>query len=1144
MRIMNFNHIDLVAKYEERIVRRSGIFVFLAFLLIGGILSFHVFAHSDWRIASYAFRLDIPSAIPYTNAYLFCIFQAFLSIFIAGDFIRREPQKNTNEALLTRPVCNVEYVLGKGLAVVKILIVLDIVLMVLTSILHVSATDAVFSPLLYLFYFFTLTLPAIFFTTAWIVCIKIFVRSRVFALLLLLLCLWGTLTLLPFLAHGVGDFTASRIPNIFSPIAGHPGIGSYLLQRLVFVWFALGLFALSVVGFKRLSEKRKYVGRIVSVCFGAGIVTACCYLFPFERHNELRDHYRSIYERYDNTPKVNTNKHEITFRQEGERLSSTSKLMIENRNLTAIDTLLFYLNPGLELSELTIDGKEASFERKDQVIVVPFRLQPGDSLSVTMSYSGKIDPFICYPDIENKEFNEMDFNNMLCLGHRFYFLTDAFTLLTPETIWYPTTIPVVNVGSPWISRRDYTLYTLNVVNPVQKTVLSQGEMTERGDTICFDNGQNLFGIVLVMGDMDKVQFQAPDFLSEYYYPRGEVPCQGTFLVSEEGKKQSIERIKWKFVDYDGYTYSKIGLVEVPVSFYTFIRPWKEGTDYIHPELFLVPERRTSRLTDYKDLLNKKIRKHLAELPANVPAYMKDDLSESIKNTPLADIESDLVVRNFNVFYKAVPDREFFSWLSFMKKDQDRTSLTADSWNKYDCSFMRKEGTVLFSSFRYPMINSFFKVMATDKSFFSDDLLTQIMKNMRAVEFLSENSLEQAFQSEEITPEMKSIVYVKGKELRDRIQSLVGDSLIRFIDNFRERHAYEEVDFEVFCNALNRQFGIDIYPVLNRWYTGKGVPAFVFRDIEIEEDFEKEKATLSFKVWNKSDVEGMISVNYYADATGRNGMGRDTSEYITIAPHACLEVALLVPYVGSINFSINTGFARNIPNSYTIFNRGKVWVDRDTIREIDTTYFAPPTNEIIVDNEDEGFVIREERSSRFEKKGKSKKYNFYPPNRSEWRWTLFVASDAYGDVVQSFYSKAGGSGKSQVEWNASIKEAGMYELYVKRVALHGNGVMLKDAETTEYSFFHDGIEDKIFFSPDDLLRRKDEFTVKLRRANGAEEEVKLSYVAQDYTSEFLKGWIFSGRYELSPGDVKLVLQDKGLLPGEVLAADAVKWVKVE
>ena len=101
---MNFNHIDLVAKYEERIVRRSGIFVFLAFLLIGGILSFHVFAHSDWRIASYAFRLDIPSAIPYTNAYLFCIFQAFLSIFIAGDFIRREPQKNTNEALLTRSV--------------------------------------------------------------------------------------------------------------------------------------------------------------------------------------------------------------------------------------------------------------------------------------------------------------------------------------------------------------------------------------------------------------------------------------------------------------------------------------------------------------------------------------------------------------------------------------------------------------------------------------------------------------------------------------------------------------------------------------------------------------------------------------------------------------------------------------------------------------------------------------------------------------------------------------------------------------------------------------------------------------------------------------------------------------------------------
>lgn len=103
---------------------------------------------------------------------------------------------------------------------------------------------------------------------------------------------------------------------------------------------------------------------------------------------------------------------------------------------------------------------------------------------------------------------------------------------------------------------------------------------------------------------------------------------------------------------------------------------------------------------------------------------------------------------------------------------------------------------------------------------------------------------------------------------------------------------------------------------------------------------------------------------------------------------------------SSRFLISTGFSRNIPEQFDVLIPGKVWVDRDSIREIDTTCFMPSANEIIVDNEDEGFVIREERSSYFEKPGK-KKYNLFPLDRSEWRWTLFVSGYAHGDVIRSF-----------------------------------------------------------------------------------------------------------------------------------------------
>ncbi|WP_294141924.1 ABC transporter permease [uncultured Sanguibacteroides sp.] len=1120
---------NLVAGYERKMITRNFVFILLAFLLVGGILGFHVFAHSYWRIDSYAFRADIPSAIPYTNAYLFCVFQAFLAIFVAGDFIKRERSKNTNEALLSRPVDNMEYVLGKGLAVVELLIMLNVVLMVLTGMLHVFVTDSVFSPLLYLFYFLTLTLPTILFTTALVVCVKMFVRSRIFVLLGLLLYLWASLTLLPFLAHGVFDFTASRVPNIFSPLVGHPGIGSYLLQRMIFIWIALGLFSLSVVGFKRLTGRWRRAGLIITLCFVAGIVTSFIYLFPFKRQSELREHYRTVYREYDNAAKVNTVEHEITFRQEGERLLSDSKLLIENRNTTVVDTVLFYLNPGLELSSLVIDGKELSFERKDQVIVVPFRMEPGARSLVTMKYSGRIDPLICYPEIADREFTAMDFNNMLCLGHRFFFLTDDFTLLTPESLWYPTTLPVVNVGFPWISRRDYTLYKLKVLNPDRKTVLSQGEMSEKGDTTCFNNERNLFGIVFVAGDMDKEQFQAQDFLSEYYYPRGEFPCSGAFLASEEGKKRSVEKIKWMFVTYYGYPCDRVALVEVPVSFYTFIRPWREGTDYVHPELFLVPERRTSQLGGGEEVLQRRIRNEQSRL-----------MSKGIKDTPLPDVEADIIVNNFEMLSKAGLEREFFSWLPLVKKDKGRGSITADSWNKYDYSFLGKEGTLLLSSSRYPMINSIFKAMRPDE-FPVGSIWFKVERDLKAIEYLSRNSLERAFKPEEVIPEMKGIVEVKGRELWNRLQNMVGDSLIRFVDDFKERYAYQDVDFDVFCDELDRRFNVDIYPVLNAWYTSEGVPAFVIRDIEINENRERERATICFKVWNRSDVEGMVSVNY-AHSMFMGPTRKGMLKSITVAPRTCMEVALVAQLEGtSSRFIISTGFSRNIPEQFDVLIPGKVWVDRDSIQEIDTTCFMSSANEIIVDNEDEGFVIREERSSCFEKPGKDKKYNLYPPRQSEWRWTLFVSNHAYGDVVRSFYSKGGGSGKSQVEWNASIRESGTYELFIRCVTTGGTSFVLDGGPSVEYSFFHDGVEDKIFFTPPE---KGIAFTVKLHESSGGKEEIVLDLGKEGADSDFAKGWVFSGRYELSPGDVKVVLQDKGLLPGEVLNADAVKWVKVE
>ena len=118
-------------------------------------------------------------------------------------------------------------------------------------------------------------------------------------------------------------------------------------------------------------------------------------------------------------------------------------------------------------------------------------------------------------------------------------------------------------------------------------------------------------------------------------------------------------------------------------------------------------------------------------------------------------------------------------------------------------------------------------------------------------------------------------------------------------------------------------------------------------------------------------------------------------------------------------------------------------------------------------------------------------------------------DAYGDVVRSFYSKGSGRGKSQVEWNASIQEAGTYELFIKHVSIDGNSRKWKDAPSVEYSFFHDNVEDKIVFITDKYWK-DNILTVKLHRANGEQEEIELEGRKEGRGSDFFLWMDFFGK----------------------------------
>ena len=82
--------------------------------------------------------------------------------------------------------------------------------------------------------------------------VKSFIKSEFLGVLFLLSFLVVNILVIGKIYHGVADFLALRVPNLFSTIIGHPGIGSYLLQRFIFVLLGFVGIYFAIVLSKRI----------------------------------------------------------------------------------------------------------------------------------------------------------------------------------------------------------------------------------------------------------------------------------------------------------------------------------------------------------------------------------------------------------------------------------------------------------------------------------------------------------------------------------------------------------------------------------------------------------------------------------------------------------------------------------------------------------------------------------------------------------------------------------------------------------------------------------------------------------------------------------------------------------------------------
>lgn len=1092
---MALDKIRLIASYERKIIRRHLLFWIFLICIVFGIAGVQWYLQVDSPVWA---ESALSATVPYMNAWFFNLLQSLLVIFVGVEFVWRDRRLGTNETFLSRSETNVEYMFGKIWGVMKLCLLLNLVSIGIAIMIHLLFMETVaFNPLLYLFYLFTLTFPALVFVFGISLFTAMLIRNHYLALLLLMIGFIGCYFATPWVLYGTFDPWARSLPLLFSDAIGFANIGILLLHRLAYFSCGIGLIFLSVLLMKRMDDRsssfRKVLGILASGFILLGIFAGTLYLNTYLNINQRRAKFRIAQEKYTKSDRVQVVSNRMVYKQFGNRLHVESFLLLVNKSKQSIDTPILYLNPGLSIVSLTSEGQELFYNREGHVVVIKRRMECGEELPLRVEYEGIIDEAICYLELPDEEYHDTRMgilplsadplgnmpktrHELYSNGGRFAHVGNKYTILLPECLWYLSAVPPVNLQIPSMKDFDFTDYQLEVEGQEGKTVISQGNMEKNEKGISYSNAHPLPRLSLCIGDYEQKTITV-DSLSfgVYYFPGHDFWTEGYNLSTDSSRLlMSYHLGVLERQTGNSLPVNRLSIVEMPLNFRPYLRQGQLGSNFVQPEFVFFPEKLfTESYRSIKDILKS--------------LKTKRTLDSGVEGVAL---RSNVLNRFFEPIYNIMPMYQEF-----------RTTIYSD---KFPCI-----GDLIYE----------IRFSGQSKDHLS------LNEKVKTIQYWDGKSLRGALMDRD-----NPVEYIMLKKKREHINSLIATRVEMmyiwdFIEDFVKRHPFQRVDFDVFAREFKDQFNVNIDSLLERYYADDRLPTLFVQDLKMES--YNDIPLGSCKVYNPSNIDGVLRVDGYDQK-----LRRQRPNYFLIPAKSCKEIRVrnyTIP-----NFAVELGLCCNLPDKISIiFNdREETEKDWEGIRDVDSSTFRLPPNEIIVDNEDVGFrlVKKDKRKKWGERFLKEQEYQGMENVGDEWILSIF--SSSYGHKIKSAYCKKAGMGEEYAEWMVKIKEPGKY-----RVAVHVPeylyatylGSFLKNARLYYQVFSEEGD----------------------------------TYVELDLNEE-APGWIELGTYEFSEGNYFVRLSDKGgtgLQPviktrmlkvkgnsnitcSQMIIADAVKWIKVE
>jgi hypothetical protein len=1140
-----------IALYEAKLLFRSwGFRIFSALGLI--ILTLLTIGIGTTVVyAPYSFH-SLSGSLPLNSIKLFNVFQGIIAAFLATEFFKRDRRHDTNEVVYARSFSNLEYILGKVAGILGVFALLNIAVMLITFVVHLFFSDTVFAWQPYLLYPLLISLPTVVFMVGISVLLVTLIRSQAVVFILMLGYSFLVLVFIGSHQFYLWDSYAFYQPLVYSDFIGTGNLREFLQVRGVYLLSGIGLIGASVLLTCRLRQS-------TAPNLGAAIVTAVClvtalllghgYVKGKYSDRQYRDMLKTSSQGLTNIDTASVTSCDINLQHDGKKISVTAKLEMMNNSTNPLDSLLLTLNPGLTVSDVSGERGKLQFQRENHLLkIMPESpVKPNESVRFSVSYSGSMDERYCYLDIPQDQVESRYRLWLYDIPKRYAAVTSDYLLLTPESGWYPISGLPPGMVFPSSFKRDYSKYSLCISVPQGMKAISQGtpviDTREGRQVYTFKPRALLPQISLTVGRYELRRITVDDVVYSLYTLPGHdyfVPC---FSEVKEAFPKLVRDLKAEYEVQLGlkYPYGQLSLVEVPIQFFSFQRPWTAGHEMVQPQIVFLPEMGTiCSGADFKTYTR----------------FMQTRFGR--RNTSQSPQEIQSMIFSWFVRSNFLGSR--FGFRNFLRGTSVGQVIQANVEPRFELFPNLLSYVMHIPSHRWPVLNYALESFIQDQSpspglvfrrfglGLTDTEQTNLLLNKSSLaQLLSDGTLN--------TQTLSAALRVKGRYLFALLESELGVQDFKTkVKDFLEKHRFRTITEKEFSDFIDSLGDIDLTGLIDTWYNDTRLPGFLVENIESCQVIDKGgtgasgegqiKTWVRFRITNPIEVGGIVKISFLYRGRGPRGgrgamggrspMGEDDSRFMSVPPRTVKDVGIVLDQQPFL-MTIDTYVSQNIPSVIPV-NFRRLEMDRSVQAsefELSRQYEKPTpgmNGEFLVDNEDPGFKILSKAKENWvrralrtlfktsEKRAAYMGFNIFNPPGN---WRAAVSQDFYGKFVQSAVFKKSGSGSSKVAWNVELEETGNYDIYfyyegpmrIMRFMRRGRGgppgqrgSRDQDLGKKHFLVYHeDGME---------------EVLVDLKDAE--------------------QGWNLLGTFRLTAGKNCVELTDKNDIG--YVTADAVKWVK--